>query len=832
MPQLQIWDSSTIFVYAPIFIGINVIYLRSLYSPWSPRQFLSILIIFPLMLGTKHASETILIDKEIVLVYKFDESVEGLSFFIENMAPSENRSCFLTTSSDMLSPGICQRGLLHWVDIGSKMLNVTAPDVSIVESACGENPYSHLCAHAREFSYYSFSRELLKLVGDLKKDALDKIPFLFNALGASPWLENDPEGTACGEAMERMACDLYLPQCGRSCYKKTICRQDCLDIHKVCPPAFFNAALASYTTGYTFMHLWAPSGLKEKVEPFTDLMRLMSNASCSSELIPDQCFEPTRTWEEQGGTLDSCFDSETEPSYYLELSPIQSKYWDIPGIDAEAYADPSTHVRERVWPNTTVVPRGGDSQINAFPNTRSPIWWRSAADSVGAGLSSRQLEILLQFFKFRFTSVEQHFNFFALQLFELREAKEIFLRVTNYYFVNMRIIMTLLAALIPYFISRRKSSAQDGVNENKELRDMKVNFNVNTYFVHFLCLCQCLIVTFMIYTSAVLSEWRDLLSESQINKNQTNSTVLVHAVWVMSLLLYNQICSAIILRPAHLSKILDMAVSSAEDENSQDYEPEDEIKEEEIAVSYHKDEEVWWITVQAFSFYLRAKRKATTLLGAVSLMLLPIYEYIRIDKLSLFRSIISWMMDLLHALALYWLLDSDAITFKGVKVENRFLILSKIVIYPLILVLVFGTNLLDKEVDKNRRKRNTIRFTIYTTLVHTVYTIILAHFVDPFHGKDLIGYKKEGTDRLPENRIPYTLLITLLSFAAMIFRFGLLIDSFILAIQKTRGRTYQEIMQRPEQIVDDDLSFWFTRTRPAKVVAVTADDETSGSPDR
>ncbi|GMH62723.1 hypothetical protein TrLO_g15159 [Triparma laevis f. longispina] len=831
--DIEVWDSSIIYFYIPIFICINIIYLRSLYNPWSTRQFFALLVVFPLIFMTKEASEIILRDNESGVKDHFNSSIESLTFLVEQMAPTENRSCFLTTSPDMLMQSVCQRGLLHWVE---KPVNTTVVDEKF-EKECSENPYNPVCAYKKQFSYYNHSRTVLKLVAALKEEALAKIPFWLEGTG-QVWPDSDPDGIACLEGIEQMLCDQYLPQCGRTCYRRSICREDCLAIQNICPPNLFTSMISSMQIG-SFYNLWTYALPEEYKDSFFEIINMMADRTCTSEKLSDNRLVPTRAWEEQGGTLDSCLDSETEPSYLVYPSSYLFMGKQNNGMNSKEYVDmiehnsnPSSATLDRIWPNTTISMDDYDKGVSYTPYNvswpvRFPIildssaWWRSGAEILFA-MSPRNINFIFSAFRFRFSTVEEHFDFLVLRLFELKNSKGIYMKVTNYYLVNLRLITTILAGLIPYFISNRKGLLEANVDESKALLDMNVHLAINTHFIHLLVFCQCITTSYMIYTSAVLSEWVGLVDKY----DNDMSAWVINIMWIMSFILYNQICSAIILRPAYLAKVWNMPKSSPEaGEALVENDTEEEIKEEEIAVSYSKYENIWWVSIKIATYYARIKDKLTTMLRMTNNMfILPLYNFIRIDKLSLVRAILAWLLDIFHSLLLYWTLASDTLLYRGIRHNNAWVILSKITILGLVYVLTFWTNIFDKTRDKNRKKRDTIRFTLYTTLVDTVYMVLLAHYVEPFHGRDLIfssGPNGEGYDR----RV-VALLLSTLTFFAMIVRFGLLVDSFILAIQKTKGRSYKEILQRPEEIVDDRLGCWpLSMNRSAKVVAVTSEEE-------
>ena len=106
---------------------------------------------------------------------------------------------------------------------------------------------------------------------------------------------------------------------------------------------------------------------------FRPILEALANENCAT--ITSSCVVPTEAWIAQGGTLDSCYESPTEPSYfrnfvnYLELQPTQNAH---PHPTTATSDHLLAREQEILWPNSSTAPLGvydhqGD---NALSNVR------------------------------------------------------------------------------------------------------------------------------------------------------------------------------------------------------------------------------------------------------------------------------------------------------------------------------------------------------------------------------------------------------------------------------------------------------------------------------
>ena len=117
---------------------------------------------------------------------------------------------------------------------------------------------------------------------------------------------------------------------------------------------------------------------------------------------------------------------------------------------------------------------------------------------------------------------------------------------------------------------------------------------------------------------------------------------------------------------------------------------------------------------------------------------LPIYAYVRIDKLVLLRVLVSYILDMCHVVTVYYVKTHEcSISKRGMtafcdRKGDEIVVLAYAMVSTVAGALIFFTNAFENSPDSHKLSRDTVKFTVVSTLLKTLYITYL------FFGKNII----------------------------------------------------------------------------------------------
>jgi len=520
------FHSSTYQIYHTLMIGVSAVYLIDLYVvPPNDKQLTSLFyvgvlsIFFAMSLSKTDGSH--LAEQKI----RFDSGISSLKWLFEEMVPTEDRSCFLSTMTHEGTDHAHNELAPFWITLPED-LGISEPVVDpeyTRDVECAKDPYSPTCTHFREYAYFNYSYNLQSMAYRTASDAAKYLPLWGLSVGIHP--DNSEQLNSCVDLLEIVLRNVWMPRCGRSCYRRKFCKADCFHLQRNCPRALFESVMETYDF---FTRVWTlniDEPFKESLRP---IMEVLADESCSS--LNDTCVAPTNAWIAQGGTLDSCYKSGTEPSYLMLLDDRYYQYLGSVSIDQFVSRE-----NEILWPNS--------SALVANPNA-NVSWWQSDTPVKSAFTAS--FTHIASIFAYYFATVEDNFKFLVRKLSTVTDAKRLFLNLTWSYQYHLRIMCNTLMIFIPYYCLR---SHAGGASRDHTLKVAERYYRVNTPHIHLLVLCQVFFAFKIQYSCSRLTErferqgikhTEDSETHSQSGKEFPNY-FLLNFMWAIAITFYVQV---------------------------------------------------------------------------------------------------------------------------------------------------------------------------------------------------------------------------------------------------------------------------------------------------
>jgi len=211
---------------------------------------------------------------------------------------------------------ICGNGAFYYAYFNESLHRDLSDDLKAVEEKyCAADPNELRCKHRKAYVYQAWASGFFQMLRLATLNGINFIPAYYQQLSKQMGIDLPVSFiersivSPCLDKLQEVQCDLWLPKCGSTCFKRKLCRRDCLELRENCPAQIFESITDDYER---FGFLWSATILDEYKDDFNRLFLGMGDAErtgiCDPSVFPEECYEVTPDFE---GSLEECFSSNT-----------------------------------------------------------------------------------------------------------------------------------------------------------------------------------------------------------------------------------------------------------------------------------------------------------------------------------------------------------------------------------------------------------------------------------------------------------------------------------------------------------------------------------------